>query len=141
MPTRIELKRLCILRLKEVKVLYDKKLYDGASYLAGYVIELALKARICKILDSDYIVSGNLGRAFKTHNLEELLLLSGLSNKFSLEMSENRDLQVNWSVVLSWNESFRYLPVGSSSKSDIEDLINAIEDPENGVLTWIKKRW
>lgn len=46
MPSKNELKALSKTRLKEVKALYDNGLYDGASYLAGYVIELALKARI-----------------------------------------------------------------------------------------------
>ena len=46
MPTRDELKALSRTRLKEAKTRYDGGLYDGASYLAGYVVELALKARI-----------------------------------------------------------------------------------------------
>lgn len=53
MPTRKELQDLAEIRLQEAKVLFEKEFYDGARYLAGYVIELALKARICKILDLD----------------------------------------------------------------------------------------
>jgi hypothetical protein len=33
----MELKTLCRERLKEAKVLYEYKLYDGSFYLAGYV--------------------------------------------------------------------------------------------------------
>lgn len=141
MPTRNELKKLSRIRLKEVKILYENQLYDGASYLAGYVIELSLKARICKILDSDYIDSGNISRSFKTHNLYDLITLGGLSKKFSNELISNQKFQVNWSIIQSWNEAFRYLPIGTKNKSEIEDLINAIEDPADGVFTWIKKRW
>ena len=55
MPTRNELKELAKLRLKEAETLFDAGLYDGAVYVCGYVIELALKARICKLLDiSEY---------------------------------------------------------------------------------------
>ena len=50
MPTRQELKKLAKIRLLEAKALFDKGLYDGACYLAGYVVALALKARICKVL-------------------------------------------------------------------------------------------
>ncbi|MDG6028095.1 MAG: HEPN domain-containing protein [Candidatus Brocadia sp.] len=47
----------------EAKALFDKGLYDGSCYLAGYVIELALKARVCKILDmTDYPESGDISR-------------------------------------------------------------------------------
>ena len=44
MPTRQELKALSELRLKEAEALFGSGLYDGTVYLAGYVIELALKA-------------------------------------------------------------------------------------------------
>ena len=49
MPTRTELIAISKTRFKEVRVLYRNRLYDGANYLSGYVIETALKARICKI--------------------------------------------------------------------------------------------
>jgi len=72
MPTRNELKQLAKTRLQEAKTLFDKGLYDGACYLAGYVIELALKARICKILDlTEYLQSGEISRAFKIHKYVE----------------------------------------------------------------------
>lgn len=88
MPSKNELKALSRTRLKEVKALYDSGLYDGASYLAGYVIELALKARICKHLDvNDYLDGGQISQSFKTHKLENLIILSGLSNKFSTELA------------------------------------------------------
>ena len=141
MPSRIELKKLSLIRLKEVKTLYENNLYDGASYLAGYVIELALKARICKVLGTDYLERGNVSRSYLTHNLIDLITLSGLSKKFTDEISDNRDFKINWALIQSWNEAFRYLPVGTRNKNEIEDLINAIEDPENGIFTWIKKRW
>jgi len=82
MPTRTELKELANLRLKESKALYDRKLYDGACYLAIYVVELALKARICRLLELDYPDTGKLGTVYKTHNCDHLLKLSGLQKKF-----------------------------------------------------------
>ena len=48
--SRNDLKKISKTRLKEAKTLCDNKLYDGAMYLYGYVIETALKARICKVL-------------------------------------------------------------------------------------------
>lgn len=37
-------------RLKEAQILFKAKRYDAATYLCGYAIELALKARICQTL-------------------------------------------------------------------------------------------
>jgi len=50
MITRTELRNLAKARLKESKILFDSKQYDVATYLSGYAIELALKARICRTL-------------------------------------------------------------------------------------------
>jgi hypothetical protein len=40
-------------RLEDSETLYKAKRYDGSYYLCGYVTELALKYRICKILGWD----------------------------------------------------------------------------------------
>ncbi len=55
--------------------------YDGAVYLAGYTVELALKARICEVLNwSGYPATSKEFdgyRSFRTHDLRVLLSLSG----------------------------------------------------------------
>jgi HEPN domain-containing protein len=140
-PNRIELKTLCRERLKEAKVLYEYKLYDGSFYLAGYVIELAFKARICKILGTDYPESGEISRSYKTHELDNLLKLSGLYTSFDHDIPQNAALKVSWSVVKSWSEAYRYSPKGTNSQQDVRDLIEAIEHPDHGILTWLKKKW
>jgi len=142
MLTRNELKGLAKARLKETKALFDRGLYDGACYLAGYVVELALKARICKGLDLDeYPQTGEISRAFKTHKYGDLLKLSGLERRFNDAMGTNPSLLKNWSSLTVWTEDFRYRPIGSSSKKDAEDIINALDDSKDGVFRWIKKRW
>lgn len=142
MPTRQELKKLAKTRLLEAKALFDKGLYDGACYLAGYVIELALKARVCRILDIvDYPDSGEISRLFKTHKYDDLVKLSGLERKFEEAKKSNPSLLTNWSVVTKWSEEFRYRPVGTNPMKHVQEIINALENPKDGIFTWIKKRW
>jgi len=142
MPTRQELKKLAKTRLLEAKALFDKGLYDGACYLAGYVIELALKARVCRILDmTDYPESGDMSRLFKTHKYDDLVKLSGLERKFEEAKKLNSVLFTNWSLVTVRSEEFRYRPVGTNSKKRAQEIINALENPKDGIFTWIKKRW
>lgn len=142
MATRNELKKLANTRLEEAKALYTQGLYDGACYLAGYVIELALKARICKILDvTNFIDSGEISRSFKTHNLDDLMKLSGLQKKFETAKNLNTSLLANWSILTQWNEGYRYKPVGSSRRVIAKDTIEALENAGDGVFTWIKKYW
>ncbi|OQY56397.1 MAG: hypothetical protein DRR08_31475 [Candidatus Parabeggiatoa sp. nov. 2] len=50
MATITELRTLARARLKEAQILFLAKRYDAATYLGGYAVELALKARICKTL-------------------------------------------------------------------------------------------
>jgi hypothetical protein len=141
MLPRKELKKISITRLKEVKVLYANGLYDGAKYSAGYVIETALKARICKILNSDYPDTGEISKSFLTHKFDILVKLGGLQKTLDNELNLNVNFKTNWSLVTSWTESLRYKPIGTTSQADVQDIINALEDENDGILTWIKKRW
>jgi HEPN domain-containing protein len=142
MPTRDELKELAKTRLKEAKALFDCGLYDGSYYLAGYVVELSLKARICRVLDTnDYPDSGKVSQSFKIHKLDDLLLLAGLNRKFEQAQIANPNLLTNWSLVTRWNEELRYKPVGSSPMLQAQEAIVALEDKNDGIFTWIKKYW
>lgn len=142
MPSRNQLKKMADIRLKEAKVLYNNNLYDGACYLAGYVVELALKARICKLLDiMDYPDSGEISKSFKIHNLDILLRLSGLEKIFNNAKLNNPQLHANWSIITTWNEQYRYNPIGTNQKNNTLQVINALEDQTNGIYKWIQKRW
>lgn len=141
MPSKDELKLISRTRFKEVKVLYRNRLYDGAKYLSGYVVETALKARVCRILDSDYPETGEIAKSFLTHKFDTLVRLGGLQKTLDNELNSNVDFKTNWSLVTSWTEAFRYNPIGSSSQTDVQDIINALQDRNDGIFTWIKKRW
>ncbi len=139
MPTRNELKKLAKLRLKEAETLFDAGLYDGAVYVSGYVIEFALKARICKLLDTEeYPSTGKFKSVYAVHDFEQLLFLSGLKKKSSLA---HVDLHTNWSIIIPWSPEMRYKPKGSVSKEDAEQILNAIREKPNGVYQWIMKYW
>lgn len=138
MPTRNELQRLTQLRLQEAEALFEKELFDGAAYLCGYVIELALKARICRLLDiEDYPDGGKLKGAFATHDLDQLLLLAGLAVK----IEKTEAVFISWSIASSWRPERRYQPHGTVGEKDALTMLNAIRDREKGVLQWIEQYW
>lgn len=141
MPSREQFQCICLTRLEEVKALYEKGFYDGAKYLSGYVIETALKARICKVLESDYPDSGEISRSFLTHKFDILIRLAGLSKAWDNESNTNIEFKINWSVATGWSESERYKPIGTNEKAKIEELLKALTEENNGVLTWIMKLW
>ncbi len=142
MITRNELKKLARARLKETKTLFNDGLYDGTCYLAGYVVELALKARICKVLDlTEYLETGEISRSFKTHRLDDLVRLAGLHRKFEQAKMNNPNFLNNWAVISDWSEQFRYNPLGTSSEQLAREVIDALEDRNDGVFTWLKRHW
>ena len=139
MATYQQLKDLALLRLREAEALFEAGLYDGAKYLSGYVVELALKARICGLLDADeYPEKGDLKRVYAVHDLDQLLFLAGLRKKVD---PSNKPLFDNWSTAALWKPERRYDAAGSVTQQDAEDILNAIRSSTHGVLTWIKTLW
>ncbi len=134
------------LRLKEAYILLESGCPDGAYYLGGYALELALKAVVCKNLDVEDLFAENNTypresiRVLKVHDLSRLLLFSGLNEKHKSEKSANLEFSTNWSNVEKWNESARYYN-GVYNASEVNIFLNSIDDPTNGILTWIKTHW
>jgi len=90
MATRNELKQISITRLKEAKALFSQGFYDGSIYLSGYVVETALKAKICKLLrEPMYPESGKIGSAYKTHRIDDLILLAGLREQLNGKLASD----------------------------------------------------
>jgi hypothetical protein len=139
-PTRTELQDLSRLKLKEAEALYKAHLYDGCVYLAGYAVELALKARICRLLRvKEYPLSGEIGRAFKVHNLDQLKVLAGLSAE--IHVDKNRELFNNWSKAVEWDPEQRYEAPGKYDASSARILLESLKAKPNGVFTWLTKLW
>lgn len=117
-----EMKNLCIARLEDAKVLFNNSRYDGAFYVCGYVVEVALKISICQTLGwSGYpsIKKEFDGlSSFKTHDLEILLHLSGRETEIKEKhLSE-------WSVVVSWDPEIRY-SAQNSTHQKVELMLNS----------------
>lgn len=135
---RTDFQILAATRRKEAKRLLDADYWDGAYYLSGYVVELALKARIAKTFmrhtwpDRDFILS------IHTHDLTKLVKAAGLGPDLDQEIATNRGVAVNWEIVKDWNEHSRYK---RWSELQARDLYRAVVNPKTGVLPWIKRHW
>ena len=123
MLTRNDLSKISRARLKDSEILFNSRRYDGAVYLCGYAIEIALKARICKTLRWDGYPSskGEFQNflSFKTHNLDVLLSLSGIERKIKTEYL------TEWSAVTAWDPEARYKPIGSVTNKDAMLMIDS----------------
>ena len=123
MLTRSELEEIAQARIQDGRVLLDSERYDGAIYLCGYAVEIALKGSICETLGWDGYPSTTKEFAnyqtFRTHNLDVLLRLSGSEHKVKTKFL------AEWSAVAVWDPEIRYRPPGSATKQGAELMIES----------------
>jgi HEPN domain len=137
--TKAEFQELAELRLAEAKVLLDQGQWDGAYYLAGYAVELALKACIIKtLLATDAFPAKDFSKDCYTHAVERLVVLAKLDGARKTATAADPDLSTNWGLAKDWSEEKRYHRI---EKTDAEALYTAIADDVHGVLPWIKTQW
>jgi len=123
MISRTDLQKMAQAKLEDAEVLLQAQKYDSAVYLCGYAIELALKARICLVLNWNEFPSSKAEfqkyQSFKTHELEVLLRLSGTE-----AIMRTKYLNA-WSDVVDWNPEMRYQLVGSTPPHEAHAMIAA----------------
>lgn len=131
----------------EAKTLQNSGHYGASFYLAGYAVECGLKAAVCKTLQIDvFNLPTELHRGFKTHRLDHLIVLAGLSKKLAEDIAADESLSfaansfvktpdsvANWQ---SWSEEVRYNVTDCSSNA----CSNFIDNVEV-FLTWLKNHW
>jgi HEPN domain-containing protein len=135
-----DLSKAFLMELAEAKLDDAKFLLAGgrsgnAYYLAGYAVELLLKAVLALRFRADTIPAPELGRGIFTHDLNKLLNLAELRSRLAGKQDDDPEFRARWEIVLRWDEGSRYDP---RSRGPAEELIEAIENPEHGVLQWSK---
>lgn len=124
MITTKDLRAIARARLRDAQVLLRAKRFDGGFYLAGYAIELALKARICKTLkwpsfpETAQDFKGL--QSLRTHDLDVLLTFSGI------EARVRSSYYAEWAVVTTWNPEKRYQLVGLSTPQETGTMITSV---------------
>jgi hypothetical protein len=135
---RTDLQRLADLRITESRALLAAGLPEGAYYLAGYAVECALKSCIAKRTQEHEFPDKKLANDSHTHDLGKLLQLAELKIELDAEMQRDPSMKARYDAVLDWSETSRY---EKTTFQEAADLLEAIEDPNGGLLSWIKLRW
>ena len=139
--TQTELQTIAEARHQEALVLLTADPFSGAHYLLGYVAETALKACLCRTLGITFPTThGGSGakKATMTHNLDELVFLAGLETPLRDHEQQDRAFAVNWRRVKQWSPEARYTVISATTRTDVEEFLQALTDPTSGVFTWIK---
>jgi len=137
---RSDLQQLADVRIEEAIALLSLPVPkpDGAYYLAGYSVECALKSCIAKMVSQHDWPEKEFVNDCHTHDILKLVRLAGLRPTLDVDVAANPALGQNWDVVKDWSERTRYQ---RHSQARAQKVIDAITDPANGVLPWIKARW
>jgi HEPN domain-containing protein len=138
MLTKTDLEKLAVLRLEDAIFLQHAGRCSSAYYLAGYSLELAMKACIAKLVQPNTIPDKAFINAIYTHRLESLLGVAGLKTAFDAEIKTNPVLAAHWAIANNWSEESRYAfwdPFAAGS------LLQSIADPTNGIFQWVKRHW
>jgi len=160
MNTYEEIHELAKQRLREAKLLLKEGHYNIAFYLAGYSIELTLKAKICEhfnILDlfSEENISNNtnylkendqkeqnekIGKIIKIknkikemvkiHDFDTLMLFCGLYSKYVKLSQITKEIYNNIILINTWNTNIRYKKIGFITKEQAENIILFLEEYE-----------
>ena len=125
------LQRLAETRLREAWVLCDAGLNAGAYYLAGYAVELGLKACVAKQFKIETIPDWAVTREFKTHRLTDLVRLAGLDAALREARALAPPLDASWIIVANWTAESGYI---ESIAAETAQLVEAVGDPQHGVL-------
>ncbi len=151
MENPIAIRQIAALRLAEARVLAANGQPEGAFYLAGYAVELTLKARIAESLELPWLFDeagtppadkfnglSELRSLLKTHKLLLLLAVAGLKPAYERQMIGFKNFFKYKTVLESWNESVRYQLPGTVDNLETQKFLEFLTNA-NGFLQWIEK--
>lgn len=123
MIARSGLRNIARARLQDAEALARARRNDGAVYLCGYSVEIALKARVCRTLGWSEFPETNREfdgyQSLRTHRLDVLLRFSGVEARIKSQ------LMAEWSIVAKWEPEARYRRVGTATVTDAATMIQA----------------
>lgn len=133
-----DLQTLSATRLNDAQLLFEHGRWASAYYLAGYAVELALKACAASQFAADAIPDRKLVQELHTHDLPKLISLAGLQPELKTRQDEDVEFALNWGLAAEWKPESRY---ELNDESSADYLIYAVSENRHGVLPWIQTFW
>jgi hypothetical protein len=139
--TRSDLQQLAELRINEAKLLLDNGYYQGAYYICGYAIELALKACIVRGFQDQWLDKALVKELSKlhTHDLATLLNFNGLIRAdLDRRTASNPAFGAAWRLALQWSADKRYeIKTGEKDAYDFYEAVTGTD----GIVPWLRTKW
>jgi len=135
---RIDLQNLAEERLADAQALLASNRYGAAYYIVGYAVECGLKACIAKLTRAEDFYDKDLAKKIFTHTLSVLANHARLSAVIEQSGRADPGFQANWAQVSLWDEESRY---ETHTQTEAEQMIQAVQDPDHGVMQCIRQYW
>ena len=132
------LQKLSLGKIEDAALLFEAERWSSAYYLAGYAVEFALKACIARRFAAEAIPDKKFVLAVHSHSLKELVGLAGLKAELLTHEGKDSHFAANWGITAQWLPDTRY---EQTDKASAQYLIEAIRQPDHGVLKWIQIYW
>ena len=135
---RSDLQTLAAAKAADALLLLNNNRFGNAFYLAGYAIELGLKACIAKQIIAQAIPDKSFVNAIYFHDLKKLIGLAGLTHILQAEQNNNAAFATYWGIAGEWNEASRYV---ATEAYTAQLMVQAVNDENAGILRWIRQHW
>jgi hypothetical protein len=123
-------------REQEANLLMTQGFSSIGLALRLYALEIRLKVLICKQLRLSV-----LPKACKTHDLSELIIFTGMWEELGDPV--NSTIRQNWDFLVDFSKkdlnNLRYIPRQKLAASELSNLIAALDDTQNGVLSSLSR--
>lgn len=119
--------------MEDARALLEAGRWAGAYYMIGYAVECALKAAIARRTKEFDFPDKHVANEAWSHRPGQLLKLTDTKPP-----PQDSKLGLHWEAVRDWNEESRY---EQRSRPEAKQLFEAVTDPVDGVLQWIRSFW
>ena len=135
---RTDLQAMAQAKIDDAALLLQHGRASNAYYLAGYAIELGLKACIAAQVNAETIPDKDFIKRILNHHFMTLIGLAGLATQLKERKDSDLTFAANWAIASEWEPDSRYETKDTMSA---QLMLGAIADPKSGVLQWIKTFW
>lgn len=135
---RKDLQAVAQSKMDDALLLFSNRKYSNAYYLAGYAVEIGLKACMAVQICAETVPDKDFLKGFLEHKFDKLVGLAGLKPQLKAEQDHSTVFAANWAIVSEWSPDTRY---ETKDVTSAQTIIAAIADENSGVFQWIKRYW
>jgi hypothetical protein len=135
---RADLRAISQSKLDDAAILFQYGRVSNAYYLAGYAVEIGLKACIAAQVSAETIPDKVFLKGILSHHFPLLIGLAGLAGPLKEQQDNDAEFASYWAIVNEWSPDCRY---ETKDKMSAQFMIQSVAHPTSGVLQWIKAHW